>query len=256
MHFLDFLDDCFGGALGGISLTYDDGMDCHLDIAMPALEACRLRGSFYAPMGGPDGERVETRLNDWQSASKRGHEIGNHTLVHPCRNCTWTRSLCAYSLLEIEREIADTEARLTERFGAQLRSFAYPCCDTTVGPDDRQESYIGAVRSIYRAARLGGDDSFDTGKGDLLQVPSLVVQDGVPLANVINYIDGTVQRRRWGVLMFHGVGEQYMKVSVEDHQQICEAVAAKVRQQRLCCTTFAEMANQIVVARERKGGAV
>ena len=35
------------GKEAAVCLTYDDGLDCHLDVAAPALESHNLRGTFY-----------------------------------------------------------------------------------------------------------------------------------------------------------------------------------------------------------------
>lgn len=34
-----------------ISLTFDDGLDCHLDKAIPLMERFGLKGTFYVPVG-------------------------------------------------------------------------------------------------------------------------------------------------------------------------------------------------------------
>ena len=36
-----------GDAVAAVCLTYDDGLDCHVDIAAPALERHGFRGTFY-----------------------------------------------------------------------------------------------------------------------------------------------------------------------------------------------------------------
>ena len=50
-----------------ISLTFDDGLDCHLDKAVPILERYGLRGTFYVPVGG---EEFERRHRDWRAAAQ------------------------------------------------------------------------------------------------------------------------------------------------------------------------------------------
>ena len=37
----------FGGRNCAVSLTFDDGMDSHLDVVVPALDARGMAGTFY-----------------------------------------------------------------------------------------------------------------------------------------------------------------------------------------------------------------
>ena len=68
-----------GGARAAVALTYDDGVDAHLDHAMPDLEAAGLRGTFYVP---GNSASLRKRMEEWRAAARRGHELGNHTLFH------------------------------------------------------------------------------------------------------------------------------------------------------------------------------
>jgi hypothetical protein len=69
------------GARAAVCLTYDDGLDCHLDVAMPALEKYGLKGTFYA---SGFSSSLFTRMDEWRDWASKGYEIGNHTLFHPC----------------------------------------------------------------------------------------------------------------------------------------------------------------------------
>src|SRR5207244_205031 len=70
-------DDCHGA----VSLTFDDGMTSQLQIAIPMLNDHSLRGTFYV---NPRGDNWQERLEPWREAARTGHEIGNHTMAHPC----------------------------------------------------------------------------------------------------------------------------------------------------------------------------
>src|SRR5450631_3821138 len=64
-----------------VSITFDDALPVHHELAGPALEALGMRGTFYlhitaAPCSDP---------MPWQALAVRGHELGNHSLFHPCR---------------------------------------------------------------------------------------------------------------------------------------------------------------------------
>ena len=66
----------FNGASAAVSLTYDDGMPGHLDAAMPDLEACSLRGTFYLMTGGGGNSTWVTRRNEWVAAAAPGMNWG------------------------------------------------------------------------------------------------------------------------------------------------------------------------------------
>ena len=69
------------GMKAAVCLTYDDGVDIHLDHAIPDLNAADLHGTFYIP--GRSTSLYE-RMEEWRAAAEHGHELGNHSLVHPC----------------------------------------------------------------------------------------------------------------------------------------------------------------------------
>lgn len=100
-----------------MSLTYDDSLNGQLDIAAPQLEAHGFQATFFLTR-----ENMEARLGDWQDLARRGHEIGDHTVDHPCE----LRPFTAKSFEA--RELKPMEAFLDANFGAaHKRLFAYPC---------------------------------------------------------------------------------------------------------------------------------
>ena len=64
-----------------VVLTYDDALDVDLDNAIPALDSLGLKATFY--LSGYSGT-LNTRLKEWRAVAAEGHELGNHTLFHPC----------------------------------------------------------------------------------------------------------------------------------------------------------------------------
>lgn len=62
-----------------VSLTFDDARDSQLEVLVPMLDTYGLRATFYVLP-----EPVSRRQPDWQAVVQAGHEIGNHTVTHPC----------------------------------------------------------------------------------------------------------------------------------------------------------------------------
>src|SRR5689334_12514889 len=63
-----------------VVLTYDDALNTHLDHVIPLLDSFGLKGTFYLTAYAPACKRID----DWRKAAAEGHELGNHTLFHPC----------------------------------------------------------------------------------------------------------------------------------------------------------------------------
>src|ERR1700744_684662 len=64
-----------------VVLTYDDAIDVDLDNVLPALDSLGLKGTFYLIGSSPV---VANRMEQWREAARHGHELGNHSLYHPC----------------------------------------------------------------------------------------------------------------------------------------------------------------------------
>jgi hypothetical protein len=103
-----------------------------------------------------------------------GHEIGNHTITHPCsKNFAFIseagrRSLEEMSLDEIGQEIDETNRRLTEILPEQGPvSFAYPCYQPFVGRGAGRQSYVPVVLKHCVAGRGRGERSNDPRYCDL-----------------------------------------------------------------------------------------
>lgn len=64
-----------------ISLTFDDAMATHLDVAAPILKKHRLNGTFFISTGLGVWEK---RKEEWKQLAKDGNELGDHTVHHPC----------------------------------------------------------------------------------------------------------------------------------------------------------------------------
>ena len=69
------------GAHAAVSLTYDDGLTSHFEDVAPTLERYGLRGTFNTPIARAS---VMQHAPAWRALAARGHELGNHSLFHPC----------------------------------------------------------------------------------------------------------------------------------------------------------------------------
>ena len=67
------------GKRAAISLTFDDARFSQIDNGLPLLDEYGTKATFYVLI-----RPLEERLSDWKKAAANGHEIGNHTMTHPC----------------------------------------------------------------------------------------------------------------------------------------------------------------------------
>jgi peptidoglycan/xylan/chitin deacetylase (PgdA/CDA1 family) len=139
-----------------LSFTFDDARASQLDVAIPILDARGFKATFSVSLDG-----VEKRLDGWRQVVAGGHEVGNHTMSHPCSaNFAWSRgnALEDYTLARIEAEIVEADARIEALLGVKPRTFAYPCGQKFVGRGEKTVSYVPLVAARYVVGRGAYDE--------------------------------------------------------------------------------------------------
>jgi hypothetical protein len=123
-----------------LSLTFDDARLSQVDKGIPLLDKYGVKATFYL---SPDN--MKQRLAGWKKAIADGHDIGNHTLYHPCSgNFAWSRdhALENYTLEDMSRELDSASYIIKKTLGFQPVSFAYPCGQTFIGRGSMTRSLI------------------------------------------------------------------------------------------------------------------
>lgn len=206
-----------------VALTYDDALSVHLDNVMPALDSVGLKGTFYLTAYFPS---CKDRMEDWRKAATNGHELGNHTLYHPCINknkkadkVNNDRDLSQYTLKRMTDEIRMTNIFLTALDGKKERTFAYPCGDRTVGDNI---SYVDAIKKDFVAARGVREKVMHLNDVDLFNVNAFIV-NGQSGEELIAVVKEAMQKKGFVVFLFHGVGgEHNIDVSIEAHRKLIQ----------------------------------
>ncbi len=241
------------GEKAAVVLTYDDGVDVHLDHAAPDLDAAGLAGTFFVP---GHSESLVKRLPEWRALAEHGHELGNHAIFHPCLRKPasgpereWVKpeyALESYTVERIRAEVAAMNATLLAVDGETVRTFAYNCGDTTAGG----ESYVEALRPLFLAARAGEDRIVtDPRTLDPMLVPSWMVRD-VTGEEMIAFVRKAVDASGMAVFMFHGVGGGHsIDVSREAHRQLLAWLAA--HRQTVWTGTFRSVMTHVVAEQKR-----
>lgn len=193
------------GARAALSLTFDDARWSQAANGFPLLRERGVKATFYVSL-----EPMKQRLDDWRGAVAAGHEIGNHTLTHPCSgNFAFARHnpLESYTLERMERdELLAANDAIGKLLGVQPVTFAYPCGQTFVGRGENARSYVPLVARHYQAGRgFMGESGNDPLFCDLAQAIALNC-DGVSFEQMKAWLDRAIEQGEWLILAGHDVG--------------------------------------------------
>jgi len=230
-----------------IVLTYDDALLSQLDVAVPQLERAGFNATFFLT-----ADLNYNTIPRWRALSRQGFELGNHTIFHPClpgeENMVSSASYTPYHMIQ---EIDYMNDFLFAVDGKMRRPFAYPCAETLAGGKD----YVDTLRKygLSSYARIGGDSSAvitDFKHLDKLRVPSYGLDGGETGAQLIAFVKAVQQKRGMGVIMFHGIGGDYITVSAKAHQQLLDYL--KKNQLTIWVTTFQQAMDYATAAVKSK----
>lgn len=222
------------GAQAAISLSFDDGLQSQLDHVVPMLNQHGLRGTFYLnPHDLKEKPYLPRSWQDeqarWQPVAAAGHEIGNHTIMHPCSLnidvSEWTRNLFDWKLEEYEADLDEAQHRIQQAFPQQRHtSFAYPCYETSIGRGEQRVSVIPSIARRFIAARVRGEQANQPGFTDLHHLSSWPVEHQTS-AYMIGLAVQTAQLGRWGIFTFHGIDEGHLAVSRNNFEEFVTYLA-------------------------------
>lgn len=214
-----------GWPKGYVSLTYDDGLASQLEIAAPQLERAGFRGTFYLTW-----DNMKDRASDWAELARRGHELANHSVSHPC-------DLQHQDVVDFRaREIDPLQRWLRQVEGDRRgRDYAYPCDVTNLGrgnPNQQADAYAHLLRSagILRARTSEGPpNSLQWAKDAPYRLQALAFgYDAKAASEVTDYLAEAIKEERWAILVFHeiGIGDGNTgTISPDEHEQLLGDIA-------------------------------
>jgi sialate O-acetylesterase len=226
-----------------VVLTYDDALNVHLDNAIPLLDSLSMKATFYLS-GYFDG--CKKRLKDWRKAAQTGHELGNHTLFHPCDAApkgrgwvTTERDLSKYSLQRLTEEIRATNVLLEAIDGKTQRTFAYPCGDMQVNGKD----FTPDLAADFVAARAVRAEMHALNDVNLYNVDAYMV-NGETGEQLIDLVKKAMDSGKLLVFLFHGVGGEHgLNVDLTAHRQLLHFL--KNNEQNIWIAPMIEVAHHI-----------
>ena len=205
-----------------VVITYDDAISEHLDNAIPILDSLGLKATFYITAFS---KACQQRLPEWKKIAANGHELGNHTLFHPCAanlpGRTWVRpeyDLSRYSVSRMLDEVKMTNLFLNSLDGKTKRTFAYTCGDMKVG----ETSFIHYLKNDFVAARAVRDEMHAMDQVDLYNMDCYMVNNHTG-AQMIDWVKKAMQSGTLLVILFHGVnGGNSLDVSLSAHRELLQ----------------------------------
>lgn len=214
-------DQPWQGKKCAVVVTYDDAIDQHLDNAIPVLDSLGLKATFYITAFS---HSMQTRMNDWRKLAENGHELGNHTLFHPCiggKGREWVKPEYDMTHYTFQRMIDET--RMTNVFlraldGKTKRTFAFTCGDMKIG----DSSFINALKDDFVAARAVRNQMHKMNEVDLYNTDCYVV-NGETGAQLIEWVKEAMKTNSLLVILFHGVGGgNSLNVSLSAHREFLQ----------------------------------
>lgn len=206
------------GEKAAISLSYDDALNSQLDNAVPTLNKYNIKASFYLMLAS---DALSPRLDEWRALATQGHELGNHTIYHPCSASlperSWVKPYADMDKRTIEHmqaEIAVANAFLKALDGKTERTFTPPCGDVNT----KDGNYLPAVQEQFIAIK-GAEKNLPAGfsKG--------ILPDGQTGKELIAFVKSATKNGELVNVIFHGIGGDHLSVSTEAHSELVKYLA-------------------------------
>ena len=193
------------GKRAAISLTFDDARLSQIDRGIPLLDEYGVKATFYV-----SPKSMEQRRAGWKAAVANGHEIGNHSLVHPCSgNFPFSRdkALEDYTLDQMRSELRQASDIIENQFGVRPVSFAYPCGQKYVGRGRNFKSYVPLIAEEFLTGRGWMNEwANDPAFCDMANLMGVEL-DGKSFEQVKQVMDRVLKDGGWLIFAGHEIGD-------------------------------------------------
>jgi len=238
-----------GGQVGAVSLTYDDALPVHFEAVGPLLAEKGMTATFNV-CSYPS---LTENTGRWREVAAMGHELGNHSLFHPCRRepaerFSWLAphyDLCEYSRQRWHDELRVANCLLGLIDGRTARTYGNTCCNTTIGRGDQERDFGDLIESLFVAGRGKLNKQIVTPA--TLDYPALghFSGDGRTCAELVPLVEQAEAVGGWIVFMFHGVGKGTHNgfIDTAEHAQFVDYLAA--RRQQIWTASMVDVASHL-----------
>lgn len=183
-----------------VSLTFDDGLRCQFERAVPILDLHGFAATFFLvansdPIHTDGCKHPEWRKTDWSEKDielfknmiQRGHEIGAHSVTHRQPELD----------NDPKFEAEGSKRWIENRLAVEIPSYCYPFYRVTKPIKD------AVISAGYKQARAGYGNSYYNPQSPLDRF-------GVDCREISKNenVGGWVRSDSWHVLTFHGIGTE------------------------------------------------
>lgn len=217
------------GKRAALSLSFDDARPSQVDNGVPLFDRHGVKVTFYLTPS-----RINERLEQWKKAAAAGHEMANHSMVHPCSgNFAWSRSraLEDYTIDKMRTELTEANDEINRLLGVRPKTFAYPCGQTFTGRGRNLQSYVPLVAELFVAGRGWlGESPNDPTYCDLSQLMGMS-SDNLTFEQLKPLVDQAIQNGLWLVLAGHDIGssDERQTTQVSTLDELCRYVTDPAR---------------------------
>jgi peptidoglycan/xylan/chitin deacetylase (PgdA/CDA1 family) len=209
------------GKRAAVSLSFDDSRLSQIDAGLAVLRKEGVKATFYVQAPG-----VEKRLEGWKTAVADGHEIGNHTVTHPCTgNYPFSRNnaLEDYDLKRMAKQMDENNQQIHKLLGVTPKDFAYPCGLKFVGRGRQTMSYVPLVAERFLSGRGYLDEApNDPSFVDLPQAMGTPFDD-LTFEQMKKLVDEAAQNGSWIIFVGHEMGSRaYQTTDLQSLARLCE----------------------------------
>jgi len=195
-----------------LSLTFDDARVSQADLGLPLLDKYGVKATFYL-----SPHLMLQRLDAWRKAVKNGHDMGNHSVLHPCTgNFDWSRetALENYTLTSMYNELDSASKIIFKELGVRPVSFAYPCGQTFVGKGINTRSYVPVIAELFESGRGWLSEAPNNPMYcDISQLTGMEL-DGKSFDEIRNLIESAKITGKWLILAGHETNNNGVQTSL------------------------------------------
>ena len=188
-----------------VSLTFDDARASQVDVGTALLNQYGVKATFVVVPSS-----VGKRLDGWKKAVADGHEIGNHTLSHPCSgnfSGSKNKALENYTIKQMRNDLVDANKQIEKLLGVRPKVFAYPCGSTFVGRGINTKSYVPLIADLFLAGRGWLDEGpNDPTFCDFAQLTGMEM-DEKDFDQILLLLENAKKTGAWLVLAGHEMGD-------------------------------------------------
>ena len=189
-----------------ISLSFDDARESQVLIGTKLLDQYGVKATFYVVPSA-----VKRQLTGWRNAVTSGHEIGNHSLTHPCPgNFSWSRknALEDYSLEKMRNELTECNKLVKDLLNVECKVFAYPCGQKYVGRGVDTKSYVPLVAELFQTGRGWLDEAPNDPLHCNLAQLTCIETDGKTFEQLLPMIEEAKKNGLWLVFGGHEINNE------------------------------------------------